>query len=253
MNFLKDVEKKDGVYILSEQHPEFETNYLTVRKKEGRVLTDDFVLNLPYTTKDYRHFKEWKLRQASTKIVMDHLHKTKHILALDLGCGNGWFTNKLTQVAEQVVGVDMNMHELAQAKRVFGNENLSFCYADIFISKIPPNQFDLITINAAIQYFPNPKILIQRLLGLLTPNGEIHTIDSPLYTQAEVNAAQKRTQEYFTSLGSSEMAESYFHHTWNAIQSFNHEVLFNPKKLENKAKRKLGIAVTPFPWIVIRK
>ncbi|MFT4680520.1 MAG: ubiquinone/menaquinone biosynthesis C-methylase UbiE [Flavobacteriales bacterium] len=253
MNFLGDVKTKDGVYILSEQSPVLEANYLAVREKEGRVLTDYFVSSLPHTPKDYSHSKEWKLRQASTKTVMGHLHKTKYKLALDLGCGNGWFTHKLTQVAEQVIGMDMNKYELTQANRVFGNECLNFCYADVFSPKIPSNQFDLITINAAVQYFLSPENLIHRLLDLLTPKGEIHILDSPFYSQEEVASARERTKEYFASLGSSEMARYYFHHTWQTLHSFNHKVLYDPNKLENKAKRKLGISVSPFPWIVIGK
>ena len=211
------------------------------------------MLNLPHSPKEYNHFKEWKLREASTKMVMNHLHKTKYKLALDLGCGNGWFTSKLTEVVEQVVGVDINMHELTQANSVFGNENLSFCYADIFSSKIPETQFDLITVNAAIQYFPNTQKLLERLMELLAAKGEIHIIDSPFYSADEVSSAQKRTKEYFASLGSLEMAKSYFHHSWESLQSFNHKVLFDPRKVKNKISRKLGVSVSPFPWIVIRK
>jgi ubiquinone/menaquinone biosynthesis C-methylase UbiE len=253
MNFLTDVETEDGVYILSKPNPTFETNYLAVREKEGRIVSDDFVLNLPLTPTDYIHSKEWRLRQASTKMVMDHLHKTKYKLALDLGCGNGWFTHKLAQVSAKVIGVDMNMHELKQANRVFGTENVNFCYADVFSSKLPENQFDLITVNAAIQYFPNTQKLLERFMELLAAKGEIHIIDSPFYSADEVSSAQKRTKEYFASLGSLEMAKSYFHHSWESLQSFNHKVLFDPRKVKNKVSRKLGVSVSPFPWIVITK
>jgi ubiquinone/menaquinone biosynthesis C-methylase UbiE len=186
-------------------------------------------------------------------MVMEHLEKSYHKLALDLGCGNGWFTKKLTGLAEHVIGIDMNMHELKQASRVFGNEGLSFCYADVFTADLPKSKFDLITVNAAIQYFPNAEKLISRLLELLTQKGEIHIIDSPIYKVDEVASAQKRTEKYFTNLASPEMTRNYFHHTWELLHSFNHKVLFNPNHLKHKLRRKLVFSVSPFPWIVIRK
>ncbi|MGK0384187.1 MAG: ubiquinone/menaquinone biosynthesis C-methylase UbiE [Bacteroidia bacterium] len=253
MNFLSVFQSNEGVYFLNEPNSDFEENYLKIREKEDRVLSDDMVLNLPQTSSDYRHHQEWSLRQVSTKMVIEQLRESHHKLALDLGCGNGWFTSKLTDVAESVIGLDMNMHELKQAKRVFGNEGLSFCYADVFTTDLPKSEFDLITVNAAIQYFPNAEKLISRLLELLTQKGEIHIIDSPFYNADQVTSAVKRTETYFANMGSSEMTKSYLHHTWESLYSFNQKVLFNPNHLKHKLTRKLGFAVSPFPWIVIRK
>jgi ubiquinone/menaquinone biosynthesis C-methylase UbiE len=253
MNFLSVFQSNEGVYFLNEPNSDFEENYLKIREKEDRVLSDDMVLNLPQTSRDYRHHQEWSLRQVSTKMVIEQLRESHHNLALDLGCGNGWFTNKLTGLAENVIGIDMNMHELKQASRVFGNEGLSFCYADVFTADLPKSEFDLITVNAAIQYFPNAEKLISRLLELLTQKGEIHIIDSPFYNADQVTSAVKRTETYFANMGSSEMTKSYLHHTWESLYSFNQKVLFNPNHLKHKLTRKLGFAVSPFPWIVIRK
>ncbi|MGB1319089.1 MAG: class I SAM-dependent methyltransferase, partial [Flavobacteriales bacterium] len=207
----------------------------------------------PQTPNNYRHCEEWKLREFTANRALSYFQQKKFETVLDLGCGNGWFTNALANNSNQVVGLDMNMHELKQASRVFGKPGLSFCYADVFTSGLPKGTFSLVTINAAIQYFSNLEALINRLLDLLTPDGEIHILDSPLYKPHEVASAQKRTEHYFTEIGFPEMAENYFHHSENVFQNFNYEVLFKPNQLKNKVTRKLGFSTSPFPWIVIKK
>lgn len=253
MNFLLQFECQDGVYVLSDLHTNFEESYLRVREKEGRVLTDQMVSHLPKTPSSYQHFKEWKLREITTNGALRYFQQHQFDTILDLGCGNGWFSNALASNASQVVGLDMNLHELKQANRVFAKPGLNFCYADVFTAELPKESFSLITINAAIQYFSSVEKLVSRLLELLTPNGEIHILDSPFYNEFEVAEARKRTENYFAELGFSEMAENYFHHTKNVFGRFNSQVLYNPNQLKNKVSRKLGISVSPFPWIIVKK
>ena len=253
MNFLNGSDHVDGIYILTEPQAEFENHYLQVREKEKRILSDEIVAALPRTPPSYIHHSEWKLREASSKKVLTYLKNTRPKTALDIGCGNGWFTNKLASVSENVIGLDMNLHELKQANRVFEHTNLTFCYADIFSEKLPHKTFDLITINAAIQYFPDAKQLFNQLLELLSDNGEIHIIDSPFYPKHELVAAKERTAAYFDKMECPEMANSYFHHSWSVLDDFNHTVMFDPSTLTQRAARKLGFTVAVFPWIVVRK
>lgn len=251
MTFLDDKESRNDVFLLTSVNDEFESKYLAIREKEGRVLSDENVIQLPHLPKPDRHSTEWKLRAASTKSVIDHLSKKRIKLALDLGCGNGWFTNKLVSVSSSVIGMDMNFKELEQASRLFGNDKLKFCYGDIFSSNLPKKQFDIITLNACIQYFPDVGKLINRLLELINEDGEIHIIDSPFYHSNEVDPARERTVEYYTGLDFPEMADHYFHHCWDDLQPYPYRTLYNPDSLKTKLSRKLGIAYSPFPWIVI--
>ena len=92
--------------------------------------------------------------------------------------------------------------------------------------------FDTIIAASCVQYFPDLRKLINRLLELLAPSGEIHIIDSPIYrTTNEINAAQKRSRDHFISMGFPEMAEWYFHHSMGEIGNFNHKILVNPNSI----------------------
>lgn len=225
----------------------FSKNYISVRKKENRILSDEEIKRLPFTKKNNPHAKEWQLRQKSTQRFLNYIKKKDALKILDIGCGNGWFTNAIASVSKnnKIIGLDVNLTELEQAHRVFKKENIRFVCADIFKRKdLFKNSFNIIVLNGTIQYFPNFKELIQVLTTFLELGGEIHIIDSPFYKLNEIELAKKRTIDYYTQLGFFEMSSYYFHHSIDNITNF--ESLYTPKR---KLLQKFLFKDTPFPWI----
>jgi len=250
---LEEYKTVEGVYILSERNNDFESFYLKVREKEKRIYTDEELKNLPLATKSNPHKSEWKLRAKSFIRFSNYLKKKKQSLdILDLGCGNGWFSGQLSKkFNHKFYCVDVNQIELEQASRVFNSHNLFFLYADIFTEIFQEKTFDLIVVNAAVQYFSNLKKLIKRLLSLIKIDGEIHIVDSPIYLTSEVENAKERTIDYYNSIGFPEMSNKYFHHSWNKLSEFNFKIIFNPTSFTNKLKQIIFIKDSPFPWIKI--
>jgi len=247
--------KVDGVYILTEIKNQFEKDYLKVREKENRLYTDDEVKSLPFTTENITHKDEWKLREKSFLRFKEYLtSKKENLNILDLGCGNGWFCGQLSKhFNNSFYCADVNMNELKQAARVFNTDNIKYVYADIFNTEIRQENIDLIIINAAIQYFPDFKRLINKLLTLIRENGEIHIMDSPLYSNDEVENAKERTRVYFSSIGFPQMTDRYFHHTFSELDDFNYTILYEPLSVRKKIKRLITSKDSPFHWILITK
>jgi ubiquinone/menaquinone biosynthesis C-methylase UbiE len=173
---------------------------------------------------------------------------------LDLGCGNGWLSSQLSKSAHTVIGVDKNLHELKQAARIFSqNSRLSFFDADIFSAPFTFEYFDAIVLASAIQYFQDLPLLISTLMKYLKPQGEIHVIDSPLYSNDELEAATQRSQHYYTSLGFPEMASRYFHHHESTLKHVGAKMLYSPRSFSSRLNHLLGNNDSPFPWNVITK
>ncbi len=239
----------NNVGYLTEKQDNFSSLYLKVRGSEKRVLNDNQVQKLPFVPADHPHYKEWLLRQKSAKRFIDHLKKKKKPLQiLDIGCGNGWFTNQMAATSENhsVVGLDINSLELEQAARIFKGGNLHFVYGDIFsLKSLFSHQFDIITINATIQYFRNFGKLISLLKLSLKPRGELHIMDSPFYRDHEIDAAKNRTIQYYTNLGFPQMAEHYFHHSMAEIKEF--EIRYRPGR--SLLQRFVGRKDSPFMWL----
>lgn len=249
---LKASNVKSDLLYLTKKKMFFSNIYTSVRNKEGRILRDKEVSKLPFVSLNTPHTYEWKLRQKSTKRITDYLYlKNTKLNILDVGCGNGWFSNAMAVISDNhyITGLDVNIEELKQATRVFKNNNLQFVYGDIFKISGFEQKYDIITLNACVQYFPDFKTLIKTLKSFLKTYGEIHIIDSPFYKSEEIIKAKKRTKIYYKNLGYPEMAKNYFHHKIEDLQDFN--ILYQPQKsFINKILRKKD---SPFMWLKFSK
>jgi ubiquinone/menaquinone biosynthesis C-methylase UbiE len=228
----------------------FEEQYLSLRKKENRLYTDEQVKWLPEIEPSHRHFKEWQIRRNSCDKLIQHLsNQKKELNILEVGCGNGWLCSQLARIpGSNVAGIDINKTELDQAKRVFDHiENLEFFHGEITDENICGEKFDAIIFAASIQYFPSLTEILSIALQLLNPNGEIHILDSFFYKPSEVDLARKRTIDYYQSIEFSAMSKHYFHHCIDELKPFPYKIFHNPDHVINWLMRNKN----PFHWICI--
>lgn len=263
MNILNKIRQdknfilKNNVYVLNHyfQYDSFESIYLKLRKKEDRLYDDETLSRLPDINVNHLHYKEWRIRENSAAMLLKYLKEKSHPTnVLEMGCGNGWLANKIGEIESvNVIGLDLNLTELEQAARVFGNRNnLLFLAADIFDARFNSLTFDYIILSASIQYFKNIKIIIKRLFELLNNKGEIHILDSPFYTEQNFQKAIEKSLKHFKEMGVNEFS-SYFHfHKFNELSGLNAVTLYKPDSLINRIKRKLLFRnLSPFYWFKI--
>jgi ubiquinone/menaquinone biosynthesis C-methylase UbiE len=228
----------------------FEEKYILLRKKENRLYTDEQVKWLPEIERSHPHYKEWELRKNSRNKLIQHLsQKRTQLNILEVGCGNGWLCHRLSKLpGSNIAGIDINRTELDQARRVFDPiENVEFFYGGIDNQKIRNEKFDAIIFAASIQYFRSLEDIIPPALQLLQPGGEIHILDSHFYKSSELDAARKRSFDYYHSLQFGEMTEFYFHHCLDELDSYNHKMLYHPDFFRNRFIKNKN----PFPWICV--
>jgi SAM-dependent methyltransferase len=229
--------------------------YLRVREKEGRLYPDDVATRLPDISTDHPLRIEWRARADSLRRLLRYCGRLPQpVSILELGCGNGWLSSRIGSLpGVRVWGLDRTGIELTQATRLFKADNIAFLSADIFSSPFLLESFDIIILASVIQYFPDLPALLRSLSSLLTPRGEIHLLDSPLYTEAQIAFARARTHDHYSALGFPEMADHYFHHTVSSLQQFSPHWLYRPHGLQARISRYLGHVNSPFPWLSISK
>ena len=231
--------------------------YVRVREREGRLLPDDAVRALPQVPASHAHAGEWRLRADSCRRLVTHLRRLRRrpLRVLELGCGNGWLSARIAAAvpASVVVGTDINDVELEQARRVF--TGVSFVHHDMRGSELPMPHPDVIVVASALQYVADPAPLVAAWLDALRPGGEVHILDSPIYTDAgAAAAARERSLQHYNSLGIPEMAAEYHHHTRQTFAPLHVDVLHDPASpLARLHRRVLRTERSPFPWLRIRK
>ena len=191
-----------------------ESLYLKVREREDRLLSDEQVLGLPGKSPVPDLTNEWKIRATSYVRLVKLLRKMRPLRVLDVGTGNGWLIGKLCKKFKetQFIGVDVNVTELEQAARLFGNERVEFLYSDPLGNELQSiEKVDVILFNASIQYFQDIPALMARMKKLLRRSGVIIINDSPVYQNSSLAfEATIRSSDYYSNLGFPEMNKFYF-------------------------------------------
>jgi len=227
----------------------FEELYISVRGKEKRIASDRELVFLPDVDESHVHYSEWLTRKRSSQRLIAYLTKKKKPLKiLEIGCGNGWLSARLSAIPNTtVIGLDINEVEINQAKRVFKKDNLDFLTVTFTPELFADEKFDIILFAASIQYFPSLKETLKNALSCLDKQGEIHLVDTRFYEPVDVGGAIARCRDYYLRLGYPEMADHYFHHSIADLLLFNYRMLVNPRSLINRINKR-----TPFYWITIK-
>jgi 2-polyprenyl-3-methyl-5-hydroxy-6-metoxy-1,4-benzoquinol methylase len=86
---------------------------------------------------------------------------------LDYGCGSGYGSQMLSNLADKVIGVDVSSEAIEFAKKKYFSNNIIF--KDI--SELDDEKFDVITSFQVIEHVTDDKEYIKKLKNLLNPDG----------------------------------------------------------------------------------
>jgi trans-aconitate methyltransferase len=102
--------------------------------------------------------------------LLSLLHPEKNERILDLGCGAGQLTFKISELAKEVVGIDQSEEMIANAQSNY--DHIQFLVADGADFSFE-EKFDAIFSNAALHWIINYKGAIQCMHDNLKPGGRI--------------------------------------------------------------------------------
>ncbi len=254
-----DTPKQNGVYQLSSPaiYATEQAIYLRVRQLEGRLYEDEIVRKLPLVPGNHVYANEWIMRADSAQRLHAHIASIdRRLTVADIGCGNGWMSNRLAELAHcQVVGLDINQPELEQGARVFaGNGDLSFAHGDVMAGILADDSVDIFVMAASLQYFENVHSLLPHLSSALRDEGEIHILDTPFYDETSQNEAIERSRSYYEQLDVPEMSPYYHHHLWSDLKVFQPTLLYHPDKPTRRLRRLFfSQHISPFAWIMLKR
>ena len=91
---------------------------------------------------------------------------------LDTGCGEGFATRTLADVAARVVGADYHAESITTAVERWQRSNLEFCVLDL-ASAVPNELFDVVLNCQVIEQIPDDRAFVAKLARWVTPTGTL--------------------------------------------------------------------------------
>lgn len=125
--------------------------------------------------------KTWDLKPSSlaiAKACVENINKTiklkDNAKILDYGCGTGLVAFSLSNVTNEVIGMDNSAGMVEQ----FNKKALELNFSNIKAIKhnienedLPQNEFDLITISMSLHHIKDTNMFIKKAYNALTTNG----------------------------------------------------------------------------------
>lgn len=114
--------------------------------------------------------------------IVKALHLSPSDRVLDVCCGNGMITQRLTSYCSKVIGIDFSDKLIEIAKSQISDPKLSFIEGDACqLSTIVNEKFDKILVYFSFQYFnqKQAELLFRELKNVLKPDGIIFIGDIP--------------------------------------------------------------------------
>lgn len=143
-----------------------------------------------YKKTEIKPDKKFSILPTVLKIAGDVRGKT----VLDLGCGDGFFTEEFGSAgADKVIGVDNSQKQIDLARSRAPLPNVEYIFGDIFTGTLPPS--DIINSPFVLNYAETVEyvdLFLQRLFQALNPGGKlILVIDLPSGISLEKFGAKK--------------------------------------------------------------
>lgn len=114
---------------------------------------------------EYEHFPRYALVEQLAKGAR----------ALDFGCGTGYGTAKLGEVADSVVGIDISDEAIQWARQTHRNPKLTFDIRADLGQGLPQGSFDLVTCFEMIEHVDHATQIatVSSIANLLTTSGKL--------------------------------------------------------------------------------
>lgn len=111
---------------------------------------------------------EWSLRRGETILTFLRSCSLENPKILDLGCGTGWFTEKLSHVG-QATGIDLSESAIALARSQF--PHITFLTGNLFEIPVPAKCFDVVVSQEVIAHVEDQEAYLDRAVYVLKRGG----------------------------------------------------------------------------------
>jgi ubiquinone/menaquinone biosynthesis C-methylase UbiE len=137
------------------------------------------------------------VRKYEAELMLDLLKPKQGEIILDAGCGTGIFTNDILSSGSQVIGLDISLPMLIQAKKKFKEYPFWIILADMLNLPFPGSSFDKVVSVTALEFVEDAKGAIGELFRITKRGGciVVATLNSlsPWASRRKAEAKERHT------------------------------------------------------------
>ncbi|MBL7093924.1 methyltransferase domain-containing protein [candidate division KSB1 bacterium] len=126
------------------------------------------MINHQKTWDNYHKLAEFRGEFVAETIVQFTKIKNKDVL--DIGCGDGGTSLKLTQLGAQVTAIDIRPDIFDK----FKNTGVKFIHGSVEHFSFKKEKFDIIILQDVLEHIPHPETTIQKCKSILSETGIIY-------------------------------------------------------------------------------
>ena len=165
---------------------------------------------------------------------------------LDLGCGTGYGTAALSELAAHATGVDVSSDAIAEASERYSSPKIAFRTLSATQTELPEASYDLIVAFEVIEHLANWKELLQEAKRLLAPGGQfvVSTPNKSYYAESRRLSGPNPFHEHEFDFADFDAAlREHFPHVSFFLQNHAEAVLFQP--LSRASSGELRLETSP--------
>ncbi|MBZ5695444.1 MAG: class I SAM-dependent methyltransferase [Acidobacteriia bacterium] len=110
---------------------------------------------------------ERRAREIFRLIQGLHLERPR---ILDMGCGQGWFTERLSDLGD-VTGIDLSPEAIAAARA--RRPDIKYIAANVYEARLPENHYDVVVSQEVIAHVENQPMYVERAADSLKIGGHL--------------------------------------------------------------------------------
>jgi|GEM_PF-413695 len=124
----------------------------------------------------YAH-SESHAQDRDLTLLVEHLRLGADDRVLDVATGAGFTARALGEIARSVVGLDLTLRMLQEARRIAPGGHIRWVTADACALPFGDGVFDVVTVRRAPHHFPDLAGALREMLRVLRPGGRIGIVD----------------------------------------------------------------------------
>jgi ubiquinone/menaquinone biosynthesis C-methylase UbiE len=137
------------------------------------------------------------VRKYEAKLMLDLLKPKQGEIILDAGCGTGIFTTDILSSGSQVIGLDISLPMLIQAKKKLKEYPFWIILADMLNLPFPGSSFDKVVSVTALEFVEDAKGAVEELFRVTKRRGciVVATLNSlsPWASRRKAEANERHT------------------------------------------------------------